>query len=259
MASTPPAQIRAEARTPPTPLHGSAYYTNSPSRYNTRSAAKRTSDSAHSSFTQSPKSTRTPQSPQQSDLHFHSPQATPKRKSTRHSQVISPTSPDSNVAEPSISNHAKPTYLSASTILSEGMLPTPVKTPQKKQLPKSSMAARALFQDQPTTMFESPRKSQKKKVRHNGFSLESFSENASSQDAIQIHVDSRDQVPEIDTSEENPFYVAPTPEVKKRTTSSSQKVSGTSKRRKVSAEEKKALDPQVEEAIHRDEGMVYVL
>lgn len=120
------------------------------------------------------------------------------------------------------------------------------------------MAARALFQDQTTAPFESPRKSQKKKVRHNGFSLESFSEDPTAQNPIQIHVDSRDQVPEVDVSEDNPFYMPSTVESKKRAAPSTQKISGTSKRRRV-APAKKTLDPQVEEAIEKDEGMVYVL
>lgn len=148
-----------------------------------------------------------------------------------------------------------PSYLTATTILSEGMLPTPVKTPQKKQLPKSSMA-RALFQDAADT----PRKTQKRKMRHNGFSLESFSENTNG--GVQIHVDSRDQVPEVDTTEDNPFYAAESSNTsKKRSAPVAHKVAGTPKRRKVETEkaEKKPLDPQVEDAIEKDEGMVYVL
>ncbi|KAK5072108.1 hypothetical protein LTS08_000796 [Lithohypha guttulata] len=136
------------------------------------------------------------------------------------------------------------------------MLPTPVKTPQKKQIPKSAMAARALFQDQPNANTDSPRKNQKKKVRHNGFSLESFSENTS-QDQVQIHIDSRDQIPEVDTSADNPFYVAPESSSKKRSMASAQDVLRSSKRRKV-AEERAPLDSQVKDAIEKDEGMVYV-
>lgn len=142
------------------------------------------------------------------------------------------------------------------------MLPTPVKTPQKKTVPKSTMAARALFQDAHPThsaVFESPRK-QKNKKRHNGFSLESFSADT---DPVHIHVDSRDQVPEVDTSSDNPFYAPPAQPSKKGTLptkSAAQKVPGTPKRRKVSTEaEKKPLDPQVEDALEKDEGMVYVL
>ena len=257
MATTPPAQIRAEAHTPPTPLHGSAYYSkSSPSRYNTRSNTKNTPGSAQSSFTLSPQSSRAPTSLQHDPFHSLS-QVTPKRKSTRLVQVISPTSPDSDTTAHNHHQHHNPSYLSATTILSEAMLPTPVKTPQKHRVAKATQASRALFQDQPNAM-QSPRKTQKR--RHNGFSLESFSEATSSQDPIQIHVDSRDQVPEVDTSADNPFNAAQPSESKKRAAPSRQKMAGASKRRKVGTEPaRKPLDPQVEDALEKDEGMVYVL
>ncbi len=258
MATTPPAQIRAEAHTPPTPLHGSAYHSkSSPSRYNTRSHTKKTPSSAQSSFTLSPQSSRAPRSPEQDPFQPVS-QITPHRKSTRRVQVISPASPDSDTPARAGPHKQNPSYLSATTILSEGMLPTPVKTPQKSKIPKSTMAARALFQDQSSSTHQSPRKNQKK--RHNGFSLESFSEATSSQDPIQIHVDSRDHVPEVDTSADNPFNAAQPSASKKRAAPPRQKMAGAAKRRKVSAEEEeRPLDPQVEDAIEKDEGMVYVL
>lgn len=256
MASTPPAQIRGEPHTPPTPLHGSAYHSKSPSsRYFTRSTRK-TPDSTQSSFTQSPRSTRSPR--QQPDLHFHSPEeavtSTPRRKvATRRPQIISPASPNS---ESSDIPQPKPSYLSASTVFTEGMLPTPAKTPQKKQLPKSIMAGRALFQDASVT--DSPRKSQKKRARQTGFTLESFEEGSNAPDNIQIHVDSNCLVPTVDMSAENPFYEPPAASAKKRAAPSSSQTVSVTKRRKVSSE-KPALDPQVQEAIDNDEGMVYVL
>jgi len=257
MASTPPAQIRAEAQTPPTPLHGSAYHSrSSPSRYNTRSNTENTPGSLRSSFTQSPDSSRTPRSPEHDP--FHSVSQTPKRKSTRLVQVISPTSPDSDAPTRNDHHQQNPSHISATTIISEGMLPTPVKTPQKNRVAKSTMAAKALFQDHSNAALQSPRKNQKR--RHNGFSLESFSEDAPSQDPIQIHVDSRDQLPEVDASIDNPFYTAPSSESRKRAAPTRPKMAGPSKRRKTSAEqEKRPLDPQVEEAINKDEGMVYIL
>lgn len=258
MASTPPAQIRAEARTPPTPLHGSAYHDiPSPSRYNTRSSRKPVLDSNNSSFTQSPQSTFTPHSPpRNTQLDLHSPQATPKRKSARHVHVIPPDTPDSSSEFTSElqSKNSNQQYLSATTIISEGMLPTPAKTPQKKQLPKSTMAARVLFQDQLNTVPQSPRKQSKR--RHNGFSLE---RDVTPTEEIAIFTDSRDQVPRLDASASNPFYSSP--KSKKRTAPSTNEESATagpSKRRRISKESKK-LDPQVEEAIREDEGMVYTL
>lgn len=250
MASTPPAQIRDEARTPPTPLHGSAYHSKpSPSPYNTRSSVQKTPGSAETFTTRSPQSSHTPRSPQR-DFHsadLHSVQFTPQRKSTRCVQIISPASPESDTTTHLPAQNQNRSYLSTTTIMAEGMLPTPVKTPQKHKDIKPNMAARVLFQDAPIA---SPRK--QKKRRHNGFSLESFSENSAAQSSIPIFTDSRDQLPELDASEENPFYAKPADKQH-----SVRKVKGTSKRRKVSAE--KPLDPQVEDAIKKDEGMVYLL
>ena len=135
--------------------------------------------------------------------------------------------------------------------MSDGMLPTPIKTPKKKTVPKIHGAARALFQDQPLLGEEvtAPRRGRKQR-RYNGFSLESFNaDGANQRGRIQIFTDSRDQVPEPVTSEDNPFANGEGPSVKK--------VAGGAKRRKISGEKKN--DTQVEDAINRDDGMVYVL
>lgn len=265
MAATPPLQIRAEARTPPTPLHGTIYHDepSPPSRYLTRSSIRKQAEASPSSPARSraTRSARTPNSPRQpsqnSNNALHSPNSTPKHKATRRVQVISPPSPDfsTSTQRPLIPPQPQqPAFLLATTLLSEGMLPTPVKTPKKKQISKSSLAPRALFQEssQVEQMAPSPRKSRKSK-RYNGFSLESFSaEDDNAQSQIQIFTDSRDQVPEVDVSEQNPFIESPP---KKQ--ASTQKVMGTSKRRKINRENK--LDSQVAEAIKNDDGIVYVL
>jgi hypothetical protein len=70
---------------------------------------------------------------------------------------------------------------------------------------------------------------------------------------LQIFTDSRDNVPERDTSDDNPFLDhAPV-----KAGLPVKQVDGTSKRRKLTTDRKK--DAQVEEAIKNDEGMVYVL
>merc|ERR1711939_1137830 len=96
--------------------------------------------------------------------------------------------------------------------------------------------------------FPSPRKSRKTK-RYNGFSLESFRAEDGDGENIQIFTDNRDKVPEVDPRESNPFIEPPQDTRVKP-------VTGTSKRRKVRSVKPK--DPQVEEAIKNDEGMVYV-
>jgi hypothetical protein len=98
-----------------------------------------------------------------------------------------------------------------------------------------------------------PRKS-KKARRHDAFSSGSFgAANESNPSRIQIHTDSRDHVPELDPSEENPFVN----QTSEETVPAVRRVGGTSKRRRVTRAETK--DPQVCEAIKDDEGMVYVL
>lgn len=140
------------------------------------------------------------------------------------------------------------------------MLPTPVKTPKKKAISKVNATARALFQE-PTHVAggvadvePSPRRNRKGK-RYNGYSLESFSvDDEGSRGQIQIFTDSRDRVPQVDKSKSNPFVES----AMDGETVSARKITGTAKRRKVSTETRK-MDSQVEEALKKDEGMVYVL
>jgi hypothetical protein len=146
----------------------------------------------------------------------------------------------------------QPTTLLSGTTMAEGMLPTPLKTPRKKQVADVNTAARALFQNQPQSLDEvmaAPKKGRRSR-KYNGFSLESFeAEDGSIDPKITIFTDSKDRVPEIDESEDNPFWVKPG-----KDTSSAMHPS---KRRKVSGEKKR--DKEVEEHIRRDDGIVYVL
>ncbi|KAL2433525.1 hypothetical protein ABEF95_004200 [Exophiala dermatitidis] len=273
MATTPPAQITASPETPPTPLHGAAYdrETHRSLRRATRTSNRIASSQLHSEpvsqrrSSQRPSSVATPKSPVASSADtssgLHSPQLTPKNKGRRRVQVISPSSPDQHTSklqpDAPLSSHLQP-FPSSSAATSETMLPTPVKTPQKKMPPKVRGAARALFQDAthnvpaPQELAPSPRRSRRNK-RYNGFSLESFSvEDGGGQGQIQIFTDSRDALPQLDTSISNPFMTRAV----NAEDSSTRKVPGTVKRRKVSGQNR--MDPQVEEAIRKDEGMVYV-
>jgi hypothetical protein len=140
------------------------------------------------------------------------------------------------------------------------MLPTPVKTPRKKTMTGAGVTARALFQDaaQPgpgTHADELQPRRQKKNKRHNGFSLESFEAHkpGEGRGQIQIFTDSRDRVPQLDKNKANPFIERHM----NGEQSTTRPIPGTSKRRKVTAS--KRMDTQVEEAIRKDDGMVYVL
>ena len=272
MAATPPLQIHSSVRTPRTPLHGPTFdnlHSTQP-RYATRASQHRTSRESLSTpdaVRATPRGRRptplaglsrrsSPSSTPNTAL-LHSPQNSPRRKSSRHIQVTSPTSPGlgSPAPTPVPSSNRQATFLSSTTVMADGMLPTPVKTPRKKHAPSVNVAARALFQDQPILGEEVATNSRRGRRgrRYNGFTLESFSAGEEAPANIQIFTDSRDNVPQLDTSEDNPFIDHPT----KAEGSSSRRVTGTSKRRKVSGEPR--IDPQIQQAIDNDEGMIYVL
>lgn len=135
--------------------------------------------------------------------------------------------------------------------MSEGMLPTPVKTPKKKEVSNVKPTSRALFQDDSILdemMVPGSRKTRKNK-RYNGYSLESFRVDEGDSQGIQIFTDTRDKVPELDSSKANPFN-------EEQAAQHAQKLTGGTKRRKISSS--KGRDPQVEAAIEQDDGMVYV-
>lgn len=278
MTATPPLQILSSPATPPSPLHGAKYDRSSlfPPRRSTRAATRTTSRSQQTTPDPPRRSSRaeqaaTPRSPKsKSKTHtaagLQSPEVTPKTRGLRRVQIMSPPSPN----PPSLSSssrHPPPTKTnthlqpqsSATTTIVDGMLPTPVKTPKKKAVNASATTtARALFQEpqmaaQATPGQPSSRRSRKPQ-RFNGFSLERVSEqDDADRDQIQIFTDSRDRVPQVDHSLTNPFVE------RKRDRESTPPSTAvrTSKRRKVSAVTR--IDPQVTDAIDKDEGMVYVL
>lgn len=136
------------------------------------------------------------------------------------------------------------------------MLPTPAKTPRKKTVQAGlNSTARILFPNRPDNADEAmptPRKNARKTEKHIGFSLESYGEdgNAASGGDIEIFTDSKEKVPELDESEENPFYVKPGHEPVTTVRSS--------KRRKVSGNANNDNNNELEDP-NREDGMVYVL
>ena len=138
------------------------------------------------------------------------------------------------------------------------MLPTPAKTPRKKLVQPAAVkaAARVLFPARPDTVEDAmPTPRKRRNRRHVGFSLYSSMEDdddAGSENQIQIYTDSKDKVPELDLSEDNPFYEKPgqdvPPEPSKAKSSRKRKASHTIED-----------NPEIEEAFNREEGMVYVL
>lgn len=142
------------------------------------------------------------------------------------------------------------------------MLPTPVKTPRKKPVQTKAVnaVARQLFSTVPPRpesvedAMPTPRKRRNK--RHVGFSLYSSledEEDANSEGQIQIYTDSKEKVPVLDPTEDNPFYEppeqrAPPPEPSKGRSSRKRKAAPNTEDRK-----------EVKDAFDRKEGMVYVL
>lgn len=132
------------------------------------------------------------------------------------------------------------------------MLPTPAKTPRKKQVQNKSCIGRVLFPVRPDTVDDAmptPRKNKRNK-RHVGFTLDS---DAKSEGGIQIFTDSQDKVPELDMSEENPFIDHP---LKRDPSEASSKPRGSRKRK---AEPESITEDTIKDAFDHESGMVYVL
>lgn len=267
MATTPPPPSPSTLRMPPAPRHGAGYYSYEPyaTRHSARLAAQRAArDSQTTPPPPSPSGLRARadlaggRKQRDDELGTLSPpgsiQPSPRKKPSGRSRGVVPSHSldnttdldGTNTACPEETTHRKQSFLQASrTTTVAGMLPTPAKTPRKKAVGDVSSTAR--------TLFPNPASSRPKKARkYTGFSLESFEEDPSdNHKKIEIFTDSRDRIPELDESEGNPFYSKPG-----NVEASGNAASRTSKRRK--ADERKR-DKDVEEAIKRDDGMIYVL
>lgn len=133
----------------------------------------------------------------------------------------------------------------ASSSRSGAMLPTPSKTPSKPANEKTnaeiSAFARNLFPSDDARM-------RRKGKTYAGLGMDSFTAKPEDEH-IEIFTDTKDSIPEVDTSEANPFYTGPT----KQQAAPSPRRSP----RKVAIPGEGAQS--VEEATRREDGMVYVL
>ena len=269
--STPPPPSRSIARTPPTPLYGAKeddyqpYTTRRSARFVKQRATKTPSPDHTSYYLQSKSSSGFKKaSAVRSAAHTYSPPSSAQNspKTLRKNDKSKP----ENIPQEKRNGEQlnKPESLhpfnevltsDQTTILLNNMLPTPAKTPRKRAIqPGIGTTARILFPNKPDNVDEAmptPRKNGRKPKKHIGFSLDSFGEDdsASSEGKIEIYTDSKEKVPELDESEENPFYVKPGQEPPSTIQSS--------KRRKISGEAK--INPELEESFKREDGMVYVL
>ena len=277
MAKTPP--LRTSVHTPPTPLHGAKY---DHYQHSTRRSTRPT-------ITRSLRALETPP-PNLDDVSYDSASLDPKKPTilrcaahTCSPPSSTPTSPRKKPSKSRSSNRGiermarnghnsaiealtidpvapsdkNPSSHQTTLKAATNMLPTPAKTPRKKLVQPSAVAnaARVLFpvhagEDSMPT----PRKRRNK--RHVGFSLYNSvedEEDANSAGEIPIYTDSKDKVPELDPTEDNPFYEQPKqhdppPEPLKRRISKKRKVSPTTEE-----------SEKIKEAFKREEGMVYVL
>ncbi|KAL4979287.1 hypothetical protein BDW66DRAFT_128095 [Aspergillus desertorum] len=237
MATTPPPA--SFLRIPPTPRHGNGYDQYGP--YSTRHSARLASQRASTDSRTTPppsfptsqgratsRSTKKQKTAETESLSPPGSPMSPRQKMSGWSAAAQLDEDPLNVAKPPHSHPSHPIR----TTMTEGMLPTPAKTPRKKPVDNVGLTARVLF----------PQPGQKRKKKQTGFSLESFSDDPSQGDSIQIYTDSRDRIPEIDESEENPFYQKPS----------------TSQKPRPSKPMTRSRDKEVDEALKREDGMVYV-
>lgn len=249
-------------RTPPAPRWGSFkdLYEPYPTRQSARLASQRASQESPSTppnFSESESEEDTKGARKHSDYGFPTMLPGPFDSSPRKKRVsdraglakmqsLTKTSGPHNTSASSPSNQSSP---SRPTTVTGGMLPTPAKTPKtpkKKAIGDFGSTARTLFRPTPNTG------SNKKSKRSIGYSLESFEDDSNqSQANIEIYTDSRDRIPEVDESEDNPFYVKP----------SAVKASGKAAVQdpKGQTEEVVKRDKDVEKALDREDGMYYVL
>ncbi|KAI1078888.1 hypothetical protein F5B20DRAFT_546565 [Whalleya microplaca] len=133
---------------------------------------------------------------------------------------------------------------------STGMLPTPAKTPRKQPDEKAQASVRAIARNlfsSESEIMPSPRKKAKK---YTGLTLESFTAEEI-ENPIEIFTDTRDRVPEVDNTNENPFYGN-----QPASTAEAEPSKRRSKRKHVTipGEGRRTI----EEAIQREDGLVYV-
>ncbi|KAK7931890.1 hypothetical protein PG985_002602 [Apiospora marii] len=221
-ASTPPPPSRAIKNRTPSPRHSTA-----------RNTTSRSTSTVFGTPAASPKK--------------RAPAMDSVRRAAAHLTAESSSDAAGLLGIPGSKSHA------ASATRGSGMLPTPAKTPSDNKKRNVEIeagvraAARTLFHDEVDTITSSRKKRSKK---YTGVGLESF--NAEEIDEpIEIFTDSRDRLPQVDRSLDNPFYgeapAAAVAEPPKRR----------SPRRKMVVIPGEGRVP-MEDAVQRSDGTVYV-
>lgn len=265
MTTTPPPP--STLRVPPSPRFGAGYDQYSP--YATRHSARLASQRASRDSTPPPRfpalqvdGTKSAKEEQNNHdaLEALSPpgsiHGSPRKKPSAGSRTFGLTHSlededdnTSTLADPFASQHPHSQLQATRT---NGMLPTPAKTPRKKAVADMGPTARTLFPP-----ISRPKKSRK----HTGFSLDSFNDDtAQNQTQIQIYTDSRDRIPDVAQSEESLFYKPPK-ETKTAQTPRNPPPAPSKKPKAVEAKQVKELkrDKEIDDAVKREDGMFYVL
>ncbi|KAI5299108.1 hypothetical protein KEM55_002565, partial [Ascosphaera atra] len=292
MATTPPPFTRAE--TPSTPRHGVMYEDTreSPLRRSARLLNRKILRDTTPSEANSPIGTNrgrsagvaTPdvdvQKPSANTFRSLSPMpsmpASPKRRSVKPATASHPrqsslhdmtrkATTSSHTASRTQSHNAsealdRPRFLPAHTSLTASMLPTPVKTPKKKKVASQpGSAARVLFPPRATET-EMPPSKRMKGASLDEISMENFGcGRRSRKNDIEVFVDSRDQIPDVNLSKENPFIVHSDEEEEEEEeeTAPPSPSKGTQQKERQLDKANEIRKPGIDKTVHRDDGMLY--
>ncbi|KFX90505.1 hypothetical protein V490_06412 [Pseudogymnoascus sp. VKM F-3557] len=248
-ATTPPPTSRI--RIPPTPRLGlEDDYQPYARRKSTRVASQRESSaqtpppaSSHNlrSANSSPQSTAKHSASGSSNI---TPPSTISRKRANKSKLLGDDSQTTRRA-------SSPQGFYSSIGTRNEMLPTPAKTPQKRAETKSSTItsiARNLFPVRHETVEQAMPSPKRRGKKYKGFTLDGFGEDED--ESIAIFTDSKERLPEVDASSDNPFYG---PEV---ITAEEPSKRG-SKRRRPTARESNGAEEEIKDGERKD-GLVYV-
>ncbi|KAL9018271.1 MAG: hypothetical protein Q9185_004437 [Variospora sp. 1 TL-2023] len=260
MAITPPP--RSVVRTPPTPLHGAKFDT-----LNTRRSTRQSTRRSQRAVNTPPPATSVNPSTSQPFTSALSPPSSvstsPKTRGTKRCRENMDRNTEATTGEsPSFSSGHTDTFAISSDApqpeqstvnAASSMLPTPAKTPRKKDLRRMAelqSAGRVLFPSRLEKVEDAmPNVKKRRGGRHVGFSMDSSVEDEDSANRIQIFTDSKEKVPELDMSEENPFVDKPAvvrhPEY----------CESKGRRGRVAPV---LTNPHIEDVFNRGEGMVYV-
>ncbi|KAI1325964.1 hypothetical protein F5Y16DRAFT_250095 [Xylariaceae sp. FL0255] len=218
---SPPGTVR----TPNTPKHG---YCDNWEPYSPRKSARiserqRSSNrtpsprsSAHQSASSSSSSSRASRkAPSTTTTTFSTPMNSPQKKrmpamdSVRRASAAIPAEGSAYAADaPALNRQSQDKHHATSATVPRNqisMLPTPDKTPRKPPSAATEAASRSIARSLFVSDNDVTLSTKKKSKKYSGIGLDSFSAEDVEED-IEIFTDSRDQVPEIDKSVDNPFY-----------------------------------------------------